>query len=55
MKGTLLPYFLDEDNAWGLKPAELEANIEAAKNEGVNARAIVVINPGNPTGSVLSI
>ncbi|XP_026734187.1 alanine aminotransferase 1-like isoform X3 [Trichoplusia ni] len=46
-------YFLDEDNNWGLDMQELErAHAEASKTQAV--RAIVVINPGNPTGQVLT-
>ncbi|KAI5632400.1 aminotransferase class I and II domain-containing protein [Phthorimaea operculella] len=42
-------YYLDEDHQWGLDPNELERSLkEAQKN--CNVRALVVINPGNPTG-----
>ena len=47
-------YFLDERNRWELNEAELKRSIEAAKKNGVNTVAIAVINPGNPTGAVLS-
>lgn len=47
-------YFLDERNRWELNEAELERSIAAAKKDGVNTVAIAVINPGNPTGAVLS-
>lgn len=53
-KGTVLKYYLDEDNNWGLNLEELEAEIRKARKAGINVRAIVVINPGNPTGQVLS-
>lgn len=46
-------YFLDEENQWALNISELERAIVAAKKECV-PRAIVVINPGNPTGQVLT-
>ncbi|XP_038223374.1 alanine aminotransferase 1-like [Zerene cesonia] len=46
-------YYLDESAQWGLDPKELErAREEALKS--CNVRAIVVINPGNPTGQVLT-
>lgn len=54
MKGTVLPYFMDEDSAWGLKVSDIEEQIKLASKQGINTRAIVVINPGNPTGQVLS-
>ncbi|XP_050539227.1 alanine aminotransferase 1 isoform X2 [Daktulosphaira vitifoliae] len=46
-------YYLDEDNNWGLDIKELERSIKEAR-EYCNPRAIVVINPGNPTGQVLT-
>ncbi|GER53624.1 alanine aminotransferase [Striga asiatica] len=52
--GTLVPYFLDEATGWGLEISELKKQLESAKSNGVNVRALVVINPGNPTGQVLA-
>ncbi|XP_061378371.1 alanine aminotransferase 1-like [Danaus plexippus] len=46
-------YYLDEDEGWVLKYEELERSWRAA-SEHCSVRAIVVINPGNPTGQVLS-
>lgn len=48
--GTLVKYFLDEEKGWGIDPADIEKRIHNAKELGVNLRAMVVINPGNPTG-----
>ncbi|CAH0693887.1 unnamed protein product [Spodoptera exigua] len=46
-------YYLDEDNNWALDVKELErAFQEGSKTHAV--RAIVIINPGNPTGQVLT-
>lgn len=47
-------YFLDEGNSWQLNEKILLESIEKAKNEGINPVAIAVINPGNPTGAVLT-
>ena len=47
-------YFLDEANNWQLNESELNASYEAGRKSGVNPVAIAVINPGNPTGAVLS-
>ena len=47
-------YFLDERNHWSLDEEELTRSIEGAKKAGINPVAIAVINPGNPTGAVLS-
>ncbi|CAA0821178.1 Alanine aminotransferase 2- mitochondrial [Striga hermonthica] len=52
--GTLVPYFLDEATGWGLEISELKKQLESAKAKGVSVRALVVINPGNPTGQVLA-
>ncbi|KAL1367204.1 hypothetical protein HN51_021249 [Arachis hypogaea] len=52
--GSLVPYYLDEATGWGLEISELKKQLEAAKKDGISVRALVVINPGNPTGQVLS-
>ena len=44
---------MDEDNNWALDAKELQRAYDAAKNE-CEPRAICIINPGNPTGQVLS-
>lgn len=44
--GHVNPYYLDEDNGWQPDVADIEAKIDK------KTRAIVVINPNNPTGSV---
>lgn len=44
-------YYLDEDNNWALDVSELQRAIKEAESL-CQVRAIVVINPGNPTGSV---
>ncbi|KAF3647501.1 Alanine aminotransferase 2 [Capsicum annuum] len=52
--GSLVPYYLDEETGWGLEVSELENQLKDAKSKGINVRALVVINPGNPTGQVLA-
>lgn len=47
-------YYLDEDNKWGLSVEELERSYQASL-EKCEPKAICVINPGNPTGQVLSL
>ncbi|KAJ0178033.1 hypothetical protein K1T71_005856 [Dendrolimus kikuchii] len=46
-------YFLDEDHDWALDLSELERSIKESLKHCC-PRAIVVINPGNPTGQVLT-
>ena len=47
-------YFLDEENNWSISESELETQYEEAMDESLNIKALVLINPGNPTGQVLS-
>jgi aspartate/methionine/tyrosine aminotransferase len=51
--GALVPYALDERSGWELSRETLERAYAGARERGVRPRAIVVINPGNPTGAVL--
>lgn len=53
--GSQVSYYLDEDKAWELSIDELQRSLDEARERGVCVRAIVVINPGNPTGQVLSV
>jgi aspartate/methionine/tyrosine aminotransferase len=52
--GQKVDYFLDEKQEWGLNIEEMERSLAEAKARGVNVSAFVLINPGNPTGQVLS-
>ena len=47
-------YYLDEQNSWQLNEEELKKSYNAAVEKGINPVALVVINPGNPTGAILS-
>jgi len=52
-EGRQVPYYLDEAHDWKLSRAMLEDSLHEARRYGVRVRAICVINPGNPTGSLL--
>jgi alanine transaminase len=52
--GSPAGYYLQEEGGWRLDAGELERSIAAARAGGKTVRAIVVINPGNPTGNTLS-
>ncbi|HQB06866.1 MAG TPA: aminotransferase class I/II-fold pyridoxal phosphate-dependent enzyme [Rectinema sp.] len=52
--GQQIGYYLDEESGWSLDEQMLEDAIQQALAKGIHARAIVVINPGNPTGGVLT-
>jgi aspartate/methionine/tyrosine aminotransferase len=47
-------YFLDESNSWQLNEKILTDSYDNAKSNGIDPVALAVINPGNPTGAVLS-
>lgn len=51
--GRQVGYYLDEAHDWKLSRAMLEESLARARREGITVKAICVLNPGNPTGSVL--
>lgn len=52
--GSMVPYYLDEADNWNISIEEIERSYEQAVKEGIKPKAIVVINPGNPTGSIIT-
>ncbi|KAK3292793.1 pyridoxal phosphate-dependent transferase [Chaetomium fimeti] len=54
LNAACVPYLLDEQKNWGTDLATIKAAHEKAEAEGVDVRAIVIINPGNPTGASLA-
>jgi len=51
--GTQVNYYPDEDNDWALNKEILDISFKKAKANKIKVKAIVVINPGNPTGAIL--
>ena len=51
--GRQIGYYLDEGHDWRLSWGMLEESLEAAQRDRVTVKGICVLNPGNPTGSVL--
>jgi alanine transaminase len=49
-----IDYFLNEEKGWSLDMDHLEEQLETARSQGINVNGFVLINPGNPTGQVLS-
>ncbi|KAK6252490.1 hypothetical protein QUC31_014210 [Theobroma cacao] len=52
--GSLVPYYLEETANWGLDVNDLRQAVAQARFKGITVRAMVIINPGNPTGQCLS-
>jgi len=53
--GAQVGYYLNEESNWGLSCEELERSFQEASQKGIRPRALVVINPGNPTGQILTM
>lgn len=54
LNARCVPYYLEESQAWGTDLQAIRDSYEKAISEGTDVKAIVVINPGNPTGASLS-
>ncbi|CCH61498.1 hypothetical protein TBLA_0E04440 [Henningerozyma blattae CBS 6284] len=52
---TALPYYLDESNGWSTDINEISKVAQDSLEAGIKPTCLVVINPGNPTGSVLTV
>ena len=51
--GSPAPYYMCEEKGWSMEVAELEKSYAESIAAGKTPRGIAVINPGNPTGTVL--
>lgn len=56
LNGHFLGYYLDEETGWSTSAAAIKGSIEAYRKEHPNGRVrgLCVINPGNPTGQIMS-
>jgi len=54
LNGKQAGYYLDEESNWSLNLQALESSFDASVSQGHRPRAMVVINPGNPTGNTMS-
>jgi len=54
LNARCVPYYLEESKAWGTDLSAIKEAYKKAKSKGTDVRAIVVINPGNPTGASLA-
>ncbi|KEF63506.1 alanine transaminase [Exophiala aquamarina CBS 119918] len=53
LNARCVPYYLDESHAWGTDLNVIKEAYDKAVSEGTDVRAVVIINPGNPTGASL--
>ncbi|OBA20190.1 PLP-dependent transferase [Metschnikowia bicuspidata var. bicuspidata NRRL YB-4993] len=51
---TPIGYYLDEANDWSTDPKQIRQLIAENKDKGIDVKSLVIINPGNPTGAILS-
>ncbi|KAI8368781.1 pyridoxal phosphate-dependent transferase [Blakeslea trispora] len=49
-----VPYYLEEESGWSLDVQQLVDIVTEARQQGTDVRALVIINPGNPTGQCLT-
>ena len=52
--GAPIPYYLDEQSGWSTNVKTMEDAYSRAEEDGKKPTAMVIINPGNPTGGSLS-
>lgn len=53
--GKAVGYYMDSAHKyWELSIPEMQKALDTSRNNGITTKALVVINPGNPTGQVLS-
>jgi len=52
--GRQVSYDLDEALNWSVSREELDRKLEEAKKEGLEVKALAMINPGNPSGNVMT-
>jgi alanine transaminase len=50
----LIPYDLIEEDCWSFDMDSILTSVKRSRDRGVRLKAFVAVNPGNPTGTVLS-
>ena len=54
MNAHCVPYYLNEESNWSTNVTGIREALKDAQKKGIDVRAVVVINPGNPTGGCLT-
>lgn len=52
--GRQVGYYLDESMNWAVSREELDKQLAKATKEGLEVKALAMINPGNPSGNVMT-
>jgi len=52
--GQQVGYYLEEEKGWSFNIVTTREVIKKARRDGLNPKAFCVINPGNPTGQLMS-
>jgi aspartate/methionine/tyrosine aminotransferase len=52
--GRQVGYELDESLNWAVSREELETKLNKAQKDGLDVKALAMINPGNPSGNVMT-
>ena len=52
--GQIVHYHLNEEDGWTLDMQDIQKAYDEASKNAIQIAAFVVINPGNPTGNLLS-
>ena len=55
MGGQKVGYYLNEEQHWATDMSELQRALDEARADGIDVTSLVLINPGNPTGQVLTV
>lgn len=53
LNAQIVPYYLNEETNWSTDVEGMRTALKEAQKKGIDVRAVVVINPGNPTGGSL--
>lgn len=53
--GTQVNYYLNEEDNWAIDMESAEKSYNEAVSKGIIVKAFVAINPGNPTGQVMTL
>lgn len=53
LNGRCVPYYLEESTNWSTDINNIRSSLTQARKDGTDVKAIVIINPGNPTGGIL--